>query len=318
MIKILANDGLAAAGVSKIQDAGLELTLEKIPQSQLGEYLERAGHQALIVRSATQVTKDIIDQATNLKFIGRAGVGLDNIDVAYAQQRGITVANTPAASTNAVAELVFAHLFTLMRNLHNTNQRLPLGDDFKALKRASSSGLELQGKTLGIWGFGRIGQAVAKKALGLDMHILAYDPFIQQVDVEWSIQNQQPVRLSVETVDLDTLLTSSDIITFHVPKPERPLVTAQELQQMKDGIILINTARGEVFAEQDLMAALIAQKVALAGIDVFHHEPTPNIDLMKLPNVSVSPHIGGETQEAQERISLEMAEKIIAFFSALQ
>lgn len=314
MIKILANDGLGGAGATKIHEAGFDLTMEKIPQASLGQFLQDHHYQGLIVRSATQVTPEIIDQARDLRFIGRAGVGMDNIDIPYAKAKGITVMNTPAASTNAVAELVFAHLFTSMRNLHNTNQRMPQGDDFKILKKASATGQELRGKTLGIWGFGRIGQEVAKKALAFDMQVLAYDPFLERVELQWSVGKTTAVSVPITTISLDQLLSQSDIITFHVPKPAQPIVTAQEITQMKNGVVVINTSRGEVFDETALIEALMTEKIARAGMDVFQNEPTPNLDLIRLPNVSVSPHIGGETQEAQGRISLEMADNIIQFF----
>ena len=323
MVKILANDGIEAAAQEKLKAQGYEIVTEKVKQEDLIKELNDKKYDALLVRSATKVRKDIIDACPGLKLIGRGGVGMDNIDVQYARDKGIAVVNTPAASSQSVAELAFAHLFTLTRMLHESNRSMPTSGstDFPQLKKKYSKGIEVNGKTIGIIGFGRIGQKVAKMALGLGMKVLATDPMVPEakIDVEIFQPGDETIKVTIpiKTVPFNEVISRSDFITFHIPMPadKKPVITDKEIAQMKDGVFIINDARGGIIDEKALFDGLTSGKVAYAGIDVFLNEPTPNPELLKLPNVSLTPHVGGSTVEAQNRIGLELADKIIDFFS---
>lgn len=317
-MKILANDGIDPTGKKALEDQGFEVITEKVEQTQLVDFINSQKVEVLLVRSATQVRQDIINNCAGLKMIGRGGVGMDNIDVAEAKEKGIDVFNTPAASSQSVAELVFAHLFSLVRFLSDSNRQMPdKGDsEFKSLKKAYSKGLELRGKTIGIIGFGRIGQAVGSIALGLGMKVLAYDPFVDEVEIALEINGVGKIKTDVKTTSLEDLLANSHFITLHVPgsKGDNSLIGEAEITKMKDGVMIVNAARGGVIAEDALIAALNSGKIAAAGLDVFENEPTPRKDLLEHPKVSLSPHIGASTNEAQERIGLELANKIIGFY----
>lgn len=313
---ILANDGIDNTGKQLLEKSGFSVTTEKVDQEALIDAINSKGYTALTVRSATQVRKALIDACPNLKVIARGGVGMDNIDVEYAQSKGIQVINTPAASSLSVAELVMAHLFTGVRFLHDANRRMPIEGDtnFGNLKKAYSNGSELRGKTIGIVGFGRIGQAVASMALGLGMKVLAHDPFLTSADVSLTIDGlAAPIKVTIKTIPLKEVLSQSDFITLHVPGGE--LLGAAELAQLKKGVGLVNASRGGVINETALLDALNNGQVAFAGLDVFDNEPKPRKDLLTHPKVSLTPHIGASTAEAQERIGVELAERIIAALS---
>ncbi|RMG81773.1 MAG: 3-phosphoglycerate dehydrogenase [Bacteroidetes bacterium] len=317
MIRILVNDGIHPDGKLLLEDAGFEVVTDKIAQEDLPRELPK--FDAIIVRSATKVRKDLIDQCPNLKVIARGGVGLDNIDVEYAQSKGITVMNTPAASSQSVAELAFAHMFTLARFLHQSNRDMPQkGDtDFKNLKKAYSKGMQLRGKTLGIVGFGRIGQETARIGLGLGMTVMPVDLVINRAEIGINVYKSSDVsmKVRVETVKMDEMLAKADFISLHVPGGSKPLIGREEFAKMKDGVIVINTARGGTIDEEALLEAIESGKVAGAGLDVFENEPTPRKALLNHNRISVTPHIGASTNEAQRNIGLELADKIIAFFS---
>lgn len=319
MIKILANDGIDASGKQLLEEAGYTVDTNKVPQDQLAAALKN--YDAVLVRSATKIRKDIIDAAPNLKLVGRGGVGLDNIDVEYAKQKGIKVINTPASSSVSVAEAVFAHLFSCIRFLPHLNRQMPLHGDtqFNDLKKLASNGTELQGKTMGIFGFGRIGQEVAKIAIGLGMRVLAFDPYVDEVDLTLNLPmlgENNRLKVTIRTVSEQSVITQSDFITFHVPfnEGQKALVDAELMAKMKKGVGLINCSRGGVISERDLIDALNSGQVGFAGLDVFEKEPPVNMDVLKQQNVSLSPHIGGSTKEAQNRISIELAQKVIEFF----
>lgn len=314
MVKILANDGIHPDGRLLLEEADYLVDDDKIPQEELAERI--GDYDVLIVRSATKVTKAVIDGAKNLKIIGRGGVGLDNIDVEYAQSKGIEVYNTPMASSRAVAELAMGHLFTLSRMLHRSNRELATGGDFKKLKKAYETGFQIKGKTLGIIGFGRIGQEVAKIALGIGMHVRAHDPFVQDAEIGIQLHAFEDIRFGVKirTEPFDRVLRESDFITFHIPGSGKASIGADELAKMKNGVFLINTARGGVIDEEALLAALESGKVMGAGLDVFENEPSPREALLRHPQVSCTPHIGASTVEAQSYIGMELADKILAFF----
>lgn len=323
MVKILANDGIETAAKDILSTHGYEVVTEKVQQEDLVKEINEKKYDALLVRSATKVRKELIDACPGLKLIGRGGVGMDNIDVEYARSKGIKVINTPAASSQSVAELAFAHLFTLTRMLHESNRTMPSEGfkNFPTLKKKYSKGIEVSGKTLGIIGFGRIGQKVAKIALGLGMKVLATDPIVTEakIDVEIYHTLDTPTTVSVllKTVPFEEVIRNSDFITFHVPMPadKKPIITAKEIEMMKNGVFLINDARGGIIDEKALLESLKSGKVAYAGMDVYINEPTPNPELLNLPNVSLTPHVGGSTVEAQNRIGIELADKLVSFFN---
>ena len=314
MFKLLANDGIDPIGKEILEKAGFTVDTQTVPQEQLAEALQN--YDALTVRSATKVRKELIDACPNLKLIGRGGVGMDNIDVDYARNKGIAVVNTPAASSLSVAELVFAHLFTGVRFLQDANRAMPSkgATAFNDLKKAYAKGIELRGKTIGIIGFGRIGRETAKIALGLGMDVLAYDfsPIPETLPVVFS--GGIEVNLPVKGVTFETLLAESDFISLHVPFSDKPIIGVAEFSQMKNGAALVNCSRGGTVDETALLAALDSGKLAFAGLDVFDNEPTPRQDLLSHPKISLSPHIGASTNEAQERIGTELAQLIIDHF----
>lgn len=315
MIKILANDGIHPDGKTLLEEAGYQVDTDKIPQDELAAKLPE--YDVVIVRSATKIRKDLIDQCPNLKIIARAGVGLDNVDHEYAREKGLAVFNTPAASSKAVAELAFTHMFNLARLVHQSNYQLRAADaDFKKLKKSYSSGVQLRGKTLAIVGFGRIGQEVARIGLALGMQVLPTDPMVDSATIDINLYEPSNLSLSVtlDTVDWEEALTKADFMTFHVPGIGKALLEKEELAKMKDTAIVINTARGGIIEEQALLDALNEGTIGGAGLDVFENEPTPMRELLEHPKVSVTPHIGASTVEAQANIGLELADKILAFF----
>jgi D-3-phosphoglycerate dehydrogenase len=311
-MKILANDGIDAVGKELLEKAGYTVVTDKVDQLLLAKEINEKGYIALTVRSATTVRRELIDACPGLKVIGRGGVGMDNIDVEYAKQKGLQVINTPAASSNSVAELVFAHAFNAVRFLYDSNRQMPQhgGQKFNELKKKYANGVELRGKTFGILGFGRIGQTVAKIALGLGMKVIAYDPFVKEATIEIDIDGvlEKPT-IVINTVPLEKVLENSDFITFHVPGGK--LITGKEISVMKRGIIVINTSRGGVILEDDLIEGLNSGKISHACLDVYSNEPTPYEGILKHPKISMTPHIGAATIEAQERIGVELAEKLI-------
>ena len=316
-MNILANDGLSNSGINALKDAGFNVITDKVEQANLIEYINSNSIEVILVRSATQVRKDIIDQCSSLKIIGRGGVGMDNIDVDYARDKGILVVNTPAASSQSVAELVMAHLFNISRFVYDSNRRMPTegNTSFKVLKKKYSKGSELRGKTLGVIGFGRIGQFTAKYALGNGMKVVAFDPFLPKVTLSIEIADKK-VDIPIQTTDLVTLLKNSDYISMHVPMPEdkKPIITKTEFDMMKDGVKIVNAARGGVIDEDDLIEAVKNGKVGDVALDVFVGEPNQRLDVLSLHNTSLTPHIGAATTEAQDRIGTELADKIIKFY----
>jgi D-3-phosphoglycerate dehydrogenase len=316
MIKILANDGIDTKGKQMLETAGFQISTEHIPQPELVSQI--SGFDVILVRSATKITREIID-AGNLKAIGRAGVGVDNIDVAHAKERGIPVYNTPSASSISVAELVFAHLFGLCRKIQITNRVMPMEGDsrFKELKNLASTGIELKGKTLGIIGIGRIGQEVAKIAIGCGMKVLGYDPFVNKVALNVTFHpdlDLPEITIKLKTISKEEVLRDSDFVTLHIPGGSEPVIGLKEFSIMKAGAGLINCARGGVIDEKALLEAIENGHIAFAGLDVFEKEPPVYLDILKHDHVSLSPHIGASTKEAQERIGIELASKIIDHF----
>jgi D-3-phosphoglycerate dehydrogenase len=317
-MKVLANDGISKSGIIALEKGGFEVITTKVAQEQVANYINEHKVSVIIVRSATKVRKDIIDNCPSLKVIGRGGVGMDNIDVDYARGKGIHVINTPASSSESVAELVFAHLFTGVRFLQDSNRNMPLEGDtnFDGLKKAYANGIELRGKTLGIIGFGRIGQAVAKMALGLGMKVIAADKFVDKAVVRVDFYNGQFINVEFETESMEDVFKHSDFITLHVPAQDGYVIGAAEFLLMKDGVGIVNCARGGVIDEVALIEALDSEKILFAGLDVFENEPSPEIKILMHPKISLTPHIGAATLEAQDRIGTELAEQVISLLKS--
>ena len=313
-MKVLANDGLSQSGINLLKEHGFEVLINPVAQKQLKNYINENEIEVLFVRSPTKVRKELIDACPTLKIIGRGGVGLDNIDVAYAREKGLHVINTPQASAKSVAELVFAHLFSGVRYLFDSNRNMPLEGDsrFGELKKSYSAGRELRGKTLGIIGFGRIGREVAKIALGLGMKVIASDKEEGEAKIKLEFYNHQEIQIPIQTEPIEQLLEHSDFITVHVPAQDEPVISKDEIASMKNGVGIINTARGGTVDEVALVEALENGKVAFAGLDTFEKEPSPAIKVLMNNRVSLSPHIGAATLEAQDRIGIELAEQVIA------
>lgn len=312
-MKILANDGLDRSGVQALTEKGFEVITTNIPQDLLADFINQNRIRTLLVRSATKVRKELIDQCPSLEIIGRGGVGMDNIDVDYARSKNIHVINTPAASSESVAELVFAHLFSGVRFLHDSNRKMPLTGDtnFSQLKKSYERGIELRGKTIGIIGMGRIGQEVAKIALGLGMRVIAADSNVGRASIKVRFYNNQFINVDIETEPLDGVLQHADFITLHVPSQENGYVIGtREIALMKKGAAIINCSRGGVIDEHALVSALDAGQLSFAGLDVFANEPTPSREILSHPKISLTPHTGASTLEAQDRIGLSLAAQI--------
>ena len=313
-MKVLANDGISPSGVDALTKGGFEVITTNVAQEQLVSYINENDIKVLLVRSATTARKEMIDACPGLKIIGRGGVGMDNIDVAYAKDKGLHVINTPAASSSSVAELVFAHLYGGVRFLYDANRNMPLEGDtkFKALKKNYAKGSELRGKTMGIIGFGRIGREVAKIALGVGMKVIYSDSYVDAAQVKVDFFDGQELTFDFKTQYLQSLLTESDFISLHVPAQDGYVIGKAEFELMKDGAGIINAARGGVIDEVALIDALESGKLSFAGLDVFENEPNPEVKILMNGNISLSPHIGAATNEAQDRIGTELAEQIIS------
>ena len=312
MIKVLANDGIEASAKEALEKAGFEVHTTKIPQEELPARLNE--YDVLTVRSATKVRKPLIDVVTRTQLMIRGGVGLDNIDVEYAQSKGITVKNTPLASSQSVAELVFAHLFGLVRFLNESNREMPLHgiSKFKELKERFSKGSELKGKTMGFIGFGNIGQATAKIAIGCGMKVLAYDLYPRDWNIDLNLMNDTKVSIQIKPSSKEDVIRNSDFITIHSAGSAQ-VISMEEFNAMKIGVGIINCARGGAIRESELLEVLNSGKVAYAGIDVYEEEPTNNEALLQHPHVSFTPHIGASTKEAQARIGKEVVDIIMSF-----
>lgn len=311
-MNILANDGISSSGKTLLESKGFSVNIVNVAQEQLINFINDKNIEVLLVRSATEVRKELIDNCKNLKLIGRGGVGMDNIDVDYAKQKGLKVINTPAASSNSVAEIVFAHLFGSVRFLYDSNRNMPLDGDvnFKKLKKNYASGSELSGKTLGIIGFGRIGQATARIALGVGMKILVHDPNLNSTNLCLEILNKN-LDFSIKIDSFEDVLKNSDFITLHTPSQNKPIIGKKEIEMMKKGSGIINASRGGVVDEDAIIENLNKNHLSFAAFDTFINEPNPSIRLLMHPKISLTPHIGAATNEAQDRIGIELAEQII-------
>ena len=316
-MRILINDGMHPKGVQLLKDAGHDVDTNFILQEELTSKLN--SYDAVLVRSATKIRKELIDQSPNLKLIGRGGVGLDNIDVSYAKEKGIAVFNTPAASTRSVAELAIAHLFGIVRSLPMVNKKMAVDgiNDFKSLKKTASKGIELEGKTLGLIGFGRIAKETASIALGCGMKIIAFDPYISEGDVPVKLHPSYDnnYKINVKTTTKEEVLAESDFISLHIPGGQGYVLDVPEFEQMKDGVGIVNCARGGTISENALIEAINSEKVKYVATDVFENEPPTDDRILRIDNVGLSPHIGASTQEAQERVGVQLAKSVIEYFS---
>ena len=315
--KILINDGISEAGKKLLKDYNFEVFDQHIEQKNIINFINSKSITVILVRSATKIRKDIIDACPKLKVIGRGGVGMDNIDVEYAKTKGLHVINTPNASSLSVAELVFAHLFSMARHVFQSNRTMPLEGDFnfKHLKKMYSNGMELNKKRIGIIGFGRIGQEVAKIALGIGMEVLFYDPYINEKTICIDFYNKTQICFDLKNSKLSDLYRNVDILTIHVPNQKKPLISKHEIEQMKKGVYIINTSRGGIIDEIELIGALNRKQIKCTGLDVFENEPAPNMSLLMHENISLSPHIGASTMEAQDRIGIDLANQINLIFN---
>ena len=309
---ILVNDGISKQGKNKLISYDFNVFDKKIAQEDLVEFINKNKIQAILVRSATKVNKNIIDSCPSLKIIGRGGVGMDNIDVEHAKSKDIDVINTPDASSISVAELVFSHIFSISRFTHQSNRSMPLEGDvsFKNLKKKYSNGFELKNKTIGIVGFGRIGQEVAKIAIGIGMKVLFFDKNINSKSIKIDFFNEKQICFELKVSEFKTVISSSDILTIHVPKLNSSLISKKEFKIMKKDVCIINTSRGGIVNEKDLLESLNTNRIKFAGLDVFENEPTPDMKILMNDNISLTPHIGASTIEAQNRIGIELAEKL--------
>ena len=311
-MKVLANDGISESGKNKLEKYGFVVDLTKVSQEQLVDYINDNEISVILVRSATQVRADIIDNCPSIKIIGRGGVGMDNIDVEYAKSKGINVINTPAASSKSVAELVFSHLFGCVRFLHESNRSMPLDGDskFKDLKKSYAKGSELAGKTIGIVGFGRIGQEVAKIGIGVGMNVIFHDKFNDQSEIKLNFFDGQNLSFKLSSSSFEEVLSNSDFITIHIPASDKYIIDSNEFKKMKQGSGILNLSRGGIINEEELIKNIDSGKISFAAIDTFEGEPNPSIKILMNPNISLTPHIGAATNEAQDRIGIELADKI--------
>ncbi|MEI7488299.1 MAG: D-2-hydroxyacid dehydrogenase [Chryseobacterium sp.] len=313
-MKVLANDGISEAGRKALQDAGIEVLDNRVAQDHVINFINENNVDVLLVRSATKVKKDIIDACPTLKIVGRGGIGMDNIDVDYAKAKGLKVINTPNASSKSVAELVFGHFFALARFLHESNRLMPLEGEthFNAMKKSFNNAYELSGKTLGVIGFGSIGQEVVKMgiALGMKIKVLTRKPKTKVLTLDFF--DGQTINFEItSTNDSDEFLKDFDFISINTPKTNEYIIDTDQFEKMKDGVYIVNTARGGVINEVTLIDFIESGKVAGAALDVFENEPTPELPLLMNPALSLSPNVGGNTVDAQEKIGLELAEQII-------
>lgn len=313
-MKVLANDGISESGKNALIEAGIEFLEAKVSQEHLANFINENQVDVLLVRSATNVRKDLIDACKSLKIIGRGGVGMDNIDVEYAIDKGLYVINTPNASSRSVAEMVFAHFFSLARFLHESNRLMPLEGDthFSAMKKSFSKAVELEGKTLGVIGFGGIGQEVVKMgiSLGMKVKVLTRKPRTETLFLDFF--DGQTVNFEItSTNDWDKFLSEVEFLSINTPKTKEYILDTPQFEKMKDGIFIVNTARGGVLNEVALLDFIESGKVAAAALDVFENEPNPELPLLMNPNLSLSPHLGGNTLDAQEKIGTELALQII-------
>ncbi len=312
-MRILAIDGISQAGIIKLAAHGFEVLTVNVANEQLVKYINQHDIQVLLVNSAASISKELLDNCPNLKLVGLGGIGLDTIDLDYAKEKGIHVVHTPDACADAIAELVFAHLAGGVRFLYDSNRTMPLDGDsrFIDLKKGYAGGTELRGKTLGIIGFGKIGQATAKIALGIGMKVLYHDAEVDKAKISLSFYDGQMISFELENSSKKEVLQNADYISLDIPKQKAYVLGENDFSLMKNGVGIINAVRGGAIDEVALVDALETGKITFAGLDVFESEPKPEIRLLMHPDISLTPNIGAATKETQDRIGLELASQII-------
>ena len=310
---VLANDGISESGIQLLKNADITVLDSRVSPEHLSRFINENNVDVLLVRSATQVRQSLMDECPNLKIVGRGGIGMDNIDVEYAIDKGIYIINTPTASCKSVAELVFAHFFSLARYLHESNRLMPLEGEtqFNALKKSFNNASELSGKTLGVIGMGNIGIEVIRIGISLGMKILAYNRTPKTSNIEITFFDGQSVSFEIKSVTLEEVLENADFISLNTGKTEEYIIDTNEFALMKDGVFIVNAARGGVMNEVAMIDAIEDGKLGGAALDVFEKEPNPEVEILMNPGMSLSPHMGGNTVDAQNRIGEELAIQII-------
>ena len=310
---VLANDGISESGIQLLKEADITVLESRVSPEHLRKFINENNVDVLLVRSATQVRQSLIDECPGLKIIGRGGIGMDNIDVEYAIDKGLYIINTPHASCKSVAELVFAHFFSLARFLHESNRIMPLEGEthFNALKKSFQNALELSGKTLGVIGMGNIGTEVIKIGISLGMKILTHNRTQKTKNIEISFYDGQSVNFEIKSVTLNEVLENADFISLNTGKTDQYIIDTNEFAMMKDGVFIVNTARGGVINEVSMIDAIEDGKLAGAALDVFEKEPSPEVEILMNAGMSLSPHVGANTVDAQNRIGEELARQII-------
>ncbi|MBZ9650521.1 NAD(P)-dependent oxidoreductase [Psychroflexus montanilacus] len=314
-MKILATDGFSEVGINLLEKAGHEVIIKNIAPNQLVNYINTNSIDGLLVKQSTLLPKEIISELTTLKFIGNCDRTSTHIASEVARKNNIEVFHAEHAWSTSVAEFTIAHMLSCMRHLKDSNREMPLEGDqnFNALKRSFSGGSELKGKTVGLIGFGRVGQEVAKKAIALGMRVKFYDKNIETSALELKFFDEQSIKFELSSSTLDEVLSTSDVISLHIPETDSYFIGAKELQKMKSTAGIINTSHGKCLDEVALVKSLENNKLGFGALDVFEDEPQPPIQLLMNPKLSLSPHIGGATQETQDRVSRELADQIISF-----
>lgn len=317
-MRILINDKIAENGIETLTSAGFEVLSAKVAPVQLENYINENSIDGIVVNHNTSITQELLEACPSIKLIACTSSNMDNIDIDYAYENGIHVVNATKATTIAVAELVFAHLFGMVRFLHQSNREMPLEGEsrFGDLKKQFSVGQELRGKTLGIIGLGKVGTEVAKIGIGIGMRVIATPSTKQEnPEVTLSFFDGQSITIPIATKKLEDVLKDADFISIHTPLLEDYVIGEKQLALIKDNIGIINTAKGGVIDEIALVNAIKKGKVKYAGLDVYENQPSPEIQLLMNPEISLTPNIGGITLEAQERIGDEIAKQIIDILS---
>ena len=316
-MKILANDGISQSGITVLESEGFEVITTKVAQNQLENYINQNNIDALLVSNNTQVRQELIEDCPSLKLIGKAGINLDNIDADFARESGLYVINTPEAIAGAVAELIFAHIFGMARFLHQSNREMPLGGEtrFNSLRKQFENGIELKGKTLGIIGTDETANEVAKIALGVGMRVIFTGDYSEERNITLTFFNGQSVSLTVESEPFKEVLKKSDFISIHAPLQNGYVISTKEFEQMKQGIGIINASNGGLIDEVALVNAIEGGTVKYAALDVYENQPTPEVQLLMNPEISLTPNIGSLTIESKKRVDEELAKQITELLS---
>ncbi len=315
-MKVLVNVGISANAISLLEESNFEVITTKVAQEQLENYINDEHINAILISNSTEITQELIDGCPSLNLIGCSGINLNNIDVQYAKDQGLHVINTPEAVANSIAELVFAHVLGMARNLHQSNREMPLEGDsnFKDLRKLYW-GNELRGKTIGLIGMEQTAIATAKVALGMGMKVLMFDYEPKEISVEFEFFDGQTTNFSFNSVDINELLTESDFISVHVPNKETPILSTPQFEKMKDGVGIINCTYSGLIDEIALVTSIEKEKVRYAALDVFESEPNPEIQLLMNTSLSLSPNLGTATLETQDKIGIELATQLTALLS---